>query len=161
MINLFGTSSPYNQWSYLKVSCPHQGPWKDAAAPAELRQPAEEEVEFSSDSFVGSELEEEITGASGPPSSAAPRRKTHRAVRMIPLSMAGLTVAHRSLRSSTPKGTSKVRGTAAPRLLLQWGQRRPAPKPRRKRPRDWASCVGVDTVFWHVSKDWRRKGIPD
>ena len=23
MTNLFGTSSPYNQWSYPKVSCPH------------------------------------------------------------------------------------------------------------------------------------------
>ena len=24
MTNLFGTSSPYNQWSYPKVSCSHQ-----------------------------------------------------------------------------------------------------------------------------------------
>ena len=63
---------------------------KDAAAPAELRQLAEEEIEFSSDSSVGSESEVEITGASGPPSSAAPRRKTRRAMKKIPLSKAGL-----------------------------------------------------------------------
>ena len=44
-------------------------PGKDAPAPAELRQLAEEEVEFSSDSFMGSESEVEITGASGPPSA--------------------------------------------------------------------------------------------
>ena len=58
-------------------------PGKDAAAPAELRQPAEEEAEFSSNSSVGSEPEVEITGASGPPPSAALRRKTRRAVRKI------------------------------------------------------------------------------
>ena len=74
----------------------------------------EEEVEFSSDSSGGSESEVEITGASGPPSLAAPRRKTRRAVRKIPISKAGLTAAQRSLRSLTPKGTSKVRGASAP-----------------------------------------------
>jgi len=77
-------------------------------------QPAEEEIEFSSDSFVGSESEVEITGASGPPSSATPRRKTHRPVRKIPLSKAGLMVVQQSLRSSTRKGTSMVRGASAP-----------------------------------------------
>ena len=41
----------------------------------------------------------EITGASGPPSSAAPRRKMHRAVRKIPLSKAGLTAAQQSMGS--------------------------------------------------------------
>ena len=64
---------------------PEGDPCKDTAAPAELRQPASEEIEFSSDSFVGSESEVEITGASVPPSSAAPRRKMRRAVRKIPV----------------------------------------------------------------------------
>ena len=40
---------------------PEGDPGKDAA-PAELRQPAEEEIEFSSDSSVGRESEVEITG---------------------------------------------------------------------------------------------------
>ena len=72
---------------------PEVDPGKDAAAAAELRQPAEEEIEFSSDSSVGSESEVEITSASGPPTSAAPRRKMRRAVKKIPLSKAGLTTA--------------------------------------------------------------------
>ena len=93
---------------------PEGDPGKDATAPAELRQPAEEEIEFSSDSSVGSESEVEITGASGPPLSAAPRRKTRRAMKKVPLSKAGLAAAQRSLRSSTHKGTSKVRGASAP-----------------------------------------------
>jgi hypothetical protein len=86
----------------------------DAAAPAELRQPTEEEIEFSSDSSMGSESEVEITGASWPPSSAVPRRKARLAIKKIPLSKVGLTAAQRSLMSSTPKGTSKVRGASAP-----------------------------------------------
>ena len=68
---------------------------------------------FSSDSSEGSESEVEITGASGPPSSAAPRRKTHRAMKKIPLSKAGLAAAQQSLRTSTRKVTSKVRGASA------------------------------------------------
>ena len=62
---------------------PEGDPGKDAATPAELRQPAEEEAEFSSDSSVGSEPEVEITGASGPPQSAALKRKTRRTVKKI------------------------------------------------------------------------------
>ena len=62
---------------------PDGDPGKDAAAPAELLQPAEEEAEFSSDSSVGSEPEVESTGASGPPPLAALRRKTRRAVKKI------------------------------------------------------------------------------
>ena len=50
---------------------PEGDPGKDAAAPTELCQPAEEEAELSSDSSVGSEPEVEITVASGPPLSAA------------------------------------------------------------------------------------------
>ncbi|XP_039804940.1 uncharacterized protein At1g10890-like [Panicum virgatum] len=56
----------------------------------------------------------EITGASGPPSSVAPRRKTRCAVKKIPLSKAGLRAAQQSLKSSTRKGTRKVRGASAP-----------------------------------------------
>ena len=80
---------------------PEGDPGKDAAAPAELRQPAEEEVEFSSDSSMGIESEVEITGASGLPSSAAPRRKMRHAVKKILLSKAGLTATQRALGSLT------------------------------------------------------------
>ena len=55
----------------------------------------------------------EITGALGPPSSAAPRRKMRCAVKKILLSMAGLAAAQQSLRSSTRKVTCKVRGASA------------------------------------------------
>ena len=72
---------------------PKADPGKNAAAPAELRQPVKEEAEFSSDSSVGSEPEVEITGASGPPPSAVLRRKMHRAVKKIPLLKAGLAAA--------------------------------------------------------------------
>ena len=68
---------------------------------------------FSSDSCVGSEPEVEITEASGQPTAAAPKSKTRRATRKIPLSKVGLTVAERSLMNSTPKGASKVRGASA------------------------------------------------
>jgi len=70
-------------WSPAPLS--EGDPDKDPAAPAELCQPAEEEIEFSSDSSVGSESEVEITGASVPPSSAAPRRMRRRAMRKIPV----------------------------------------------------------------------------
>ena len=72
---------------------PEEDPGEDAAAPAKLRQPAEEEAEFSSNSSMGSEPEVEITGASGLPPSAALRRKMHHAVKKIPLSKAGLAAA--------------------------------------------------------------------
>ena len=89
---------------------PEGDPGKDVAAAAELRQPAEEEAEFSSDSSVGSEPEVEITGASGPSPSAGLGRKMRRAVRKIRLSKAGLAAAQQTLKSSTCKGASKVRG---------------------------------------------------
>ena len=76
-------------WSSTPL--PEGDPGKDATDPAELRQPAEEEIGFSIDSSMGSESEVEITGASGPLSLAASRRKTRRAVKKIPLSKAGLT----------------------------------------------------------------------
>ena len=99
-------------WSHAPL--PEGDPGKDAAGLTELRQPPEEEVEFSSDSSVGSESEVEITGTSGPSTMAALKRKMRHAVKKIPLSKAGLTAVQRSLRSSTPKGTSKVRGASAP-----------------------------------------------
>ena len=58
---------------------------EEIAGPTVLRQLAKEEMEFSSDSSMGSESEVEITSASGPPTSAAPRRKMRRAVRKIPV----------------------------------------------------------------------------
>ena len=100
---------------------PEGDPGKDAAAPAELRQPSEEEAEFSSDSSVGSEPEVEITGASGPPPSAALRRKTRRPVKKIPLSKAGWAAARQTLRSSTRKWESKVRGASAPPATAEVG----------------------------------------
>ena len=102
---------------------PEGDPGKDAAAPADLCQQAEEEAEFSSDSLVRSELEVEITGASGPPSSAALGRKMRRAVRKIQLSKVGLAAVQQALKSSTRKGASKVRGASATRPPLRWGQR--------------------------------------
>ena len=62
---------------------PEGGPGKDAAAPAELREPAEEKAEFFSDSSVGSEPDVEITEASGLLLAAALRRKTHHVVKKI------------------------------------------------------------------------------
>ena len=62
---------------------PEGDPGKDAATPAELRQPAKEKAEFSSNSSVGSEFEVEITGGSGPPPSATLGRKMRRAARKI------------------------------------------------------------------------------
>ena len=93
---------------------PEGDPGKDATAPTELRYLAEEEIEFSSDSSVGSESEVEIIGASGSPSSAALKRKTCRTMSKIPISKVGLTATQRALGSSTRRGTSKVRGASAP-----------------------------------------------
>ena len=101
---------------------------KDAAAPAKLRQPAEEEAEFSSDSSVGSELEVEITGASGPPPSAALGRKMHRAVKKIQLSKVGLAAAQQALKSSTRKDASKVRGASAPPATAEVGSMLACPR---------------------------------
>ena len=111
---------------------PEGDPGKDASAPTELRQPAEEEAEFSSDSSMGSESEVEITGASRPPPSAALRRKTCRAVKKIPLSKAGLAAAQLTLRSSTQKGTSKVRGTSAPPATTEVGSASAGPQTEKE-----------------------------
>ena len=100
---------------------PEGDPGKDAAAPAELRQPAEEEAEFSSDSSVGNEPEVEIIRASGPPPSVALRRKTHRAVKKIQLSKTGLAAAQQTLRNSSRKGASKVRGVSVPPATAEVG----------------------------------------
>ena len=63
----------------------------------------------------------EITGASGPPLSAALRKKTRHAVMKIQLSKAGLAAAQQTLRSSTRKGASKVRGALAPPATAEVG----------------------------------------
>ena len=111
---------------------PEGDPEKDAVTPAELRQPAEEEAEFSSDSSVGSELEVEITGASGPPPSAALRRKTCRAIKKIPLSKAGLGAVQQTLRSSTRKGASKVQGASAPSATTKVGSASAGPQVKKE-----------------------------
>ena len=118
---IFMPNAPIGLWTtrievleyWFPAPLPEGDPGKDAAAPAELRQPAEEEAEFSSDSSVGSEPELEITVASGPPPSAALRRKTRRIVKKIQLSKAGLAAAQQTLRSSTQKGASKIWGASA------------------------------------------------
>ena len=107
---------------------PEGDPGKDAAAPAELRQPAEEEAEFSSDSSVGSEPEVKLTGASGSPSSAALRSKTCRAIKKIQLSKAELAAAQQTLKSSTQKGESKVRGASAPPATAEVGSASAGPQ---------------------------------
>ena len=106
-------------WSATPL--PEGNPRKDAAVPAELRQPAEEEAEFSSDSPVGSDPEVEITVASGPPPSAALKRKTCHAIKKIQLSKDGLAAVQQTLRSSTRKGASKVRGASAPPATAEVG----------------------------------------
>jgi hypothetical protein len=103
-------------------------PGKHAATPAELRQSAKQEAEFSSDSFVGSEPEVEITGASGPPPSVAQMRKTRRAVKKIQLSKARLAAAQQMLRSSTRKGASKVRGASVPPATSEVGSASAGPQ---------------------------------
>ena len=70
----------------------------------------------------------EITGASEPPSSAAPRRKTRRAIKKIPLSKAGLAAAQQLLKSSTRRGTSKVRGASAPPATAEVGSASTSPQ---------------------------------
>ena len=107
---------------------PEGDPVKDAAAPAELRQPAEEEAEFSSDSSVGREQEVEITRSSGPPPSASLGRKTRCTVRKIQLSKAGLAAAQQALKSSTRKGASKVRGASAPPATTEVGSALTGPR---------------------------------
>ena len=104
----------------------------DVAAPAELHEPTEEKAEFSFDSSVGSEPDVEITGASGPPSSAAPRRKTRRAVKKILLSKAGLAAVQQSLRSSTRKVTSKVRGASASPATIVVGSASAGPQAEKE-----------------------------
>jgi hypothetical protein len=81
---------------------------------------------------MASESEAEITGASGPPSSVAPRRKTHHAMKKIPLLKAGLMAVQRSLRSSTPKGTSKVRGASAPPVAAIVGSASAGPQAEKE-----------------------------
>ena len=107
---------------------PEGDPRKDAPAPVELQQPAEEEAEFSSDSSVGSEPEVEITGASGLPTSGALGRKTHRVVRKIQESKPGLVLEQQAVKSSTCRGTSKVRGASAPPATTEVGSALAGPK---------------------------------
>ena len=97
-------------WSLTPL--PEGDPGKDATTPAS----------------VGSEPEVEIIGASGPPPSAVLGRKTCRTVRKIQLSKAGLAVAQQSLRSSTRKGVSKVRGASAPPATAEVGSASASPR---------------------------------
>ena len=87
----------------------------------------------------------EITGASGPSSSAAPRRKTRRIVRKIPLSKTGLMAAQQSLRSSTRKGTSKVRGASAPPATAVMGSALAGPQVEKETAQGLAQLRGEVT----------------
>ena len=124
---------------------PEGHPGKDATAPAELRQPVEEEAEFSSDSSVGSEPDVEITRASGPPPSAALRRKTCRTVRKIQLSKAGLAAVQQSLRSSTRKGTSKVQGASASPATAEVGSASAGPQVEKEAAQVLGQLCGEET----------------
>ena len=123
---------------------PEGDPGKEIAAPVELRQPADEDMEFSPDSSVVSESEVEITGASGPPTVAAPRRKS-RAVKKILMSKAGLTAAQRSLRSSTPKGTSKFRGASTPPATTVVGSTSASPQAEKEAAQGLGQLYGEVT----------------
>ena len=92
----------------------------------------EEEAEFSSDTSVGSEPEMEITEASGPPPSAALRKKMHRTVKKIPLSKAGLAAAQQTLRSTTRTGTSKVRGASVHPATAEVGSASAGPQAEKE-----------------------------
>ena len=74
----------------------------------------------------------EITGASGPPPSAALRRKTRRTVRKIQLSKAGLAAAQQSVRSSTRKGASKVWGASVPPATAVVGSASAGPQVKKE-----------------------------
>ena len=107
---------------------PEGDPGKDIAAPIKLRHTAEEEAEFSSDSSVGSEPEVAITGASGPPPSTALGRNTRHAIKKIQLSKAGLVAAQQMQKSSTRRGTSKVRGASVPPATTEVGSALAGPR---------------------------------
>jgi len=94
---------------------------------------------------MGSEPEVEITAASGPPPLAALRRKTRRAIKKIPLSKTGLMAAQQSLRSSTRKGTSKVRGASAPPATAVMGSALAGPQVEKETTEGLAQLRGEVT----------------
>ena len=55
-----------------------------------------------------------------------------RAMKKIPLSKAGLVAAQQSLRSSTRKGTSKVRGASAPPATAGVGSALTGPQAKKE-----------------------------
>ena len=61
-------------------------PGKDARLPAELSKPEGGDLEFSSNSNVGSESDVKITGASSLPPAGGLVKKKRCAVRKIPIS---------------------------------------------------------------------------
>jgi hypothetical protein len=73
--------------------------WKDAAAPADLKETEVADLEVSSDSSDGGESDVEVIWASVPPNPSAPgRRRRRQAIRKISASKAGM-------RGALPKGT--------------------------------------------------------
>ena len=58
------------------------------APPIELREPAEDELDFSSDSSIGSESEVEIMGAMGPSIMSSPMKRKKWAVVTLPAQIA-------------------------------------------------------------------------
>ena len=111
---------------------PEGDPGNEITTPAELRQPTDEDMEFSPDSSVVNESEVEVTDASRLPTAAALRRKMRRTVKKIPMSKARLTAAQRSLRSSTPKGTSKFRGASTPPATTVVGSTSASPQAEKE-----------------------------
>ena len=96
----------------------------------------------------------EITGAAGLPPSATLRRKTCRTVRKIQLPKAGLVAAQQSLRSSTRKGASKVRGASAPPATAEVGSASVGPQLEKEvaqvlgqlRGEETPPCTGSETA---------------
>ena len=71
---------------------------KDAAAPANLKEPEAADLEVSSDSNIGGESDIEVVGATVPPNpSASGQRRRRQAIRKISSSKAGM-------RGALPKG---------------------------------------------------------
>ena len=83
-------------WSPAPV--PEGDAGKDAAAPANLKEPEAAGLEASSDLSVGGESDIEVVGATVPPNPSAPgQRRRRRAIHKISASKA-------SMRGALPKG---------------------------------------------------------
>ena len=87
---------------------PEGDPGKNVMPPTELRKLEGEELEVSSYSSVGNELEVEITGASGPTPAGGAPKKRRRAIRKILISRIGAgATPGRTTRRTMPRPGSE------------------------------------------------------